>query len=75
MTIREISYPDRNTQAKKNAMKKDRVFFADTDDDGTWGVYGDNSGFCYATPPGGKAGAERYADEMNKQKKSYSSRR
>lgn len=64
--IKEISYPDKNDMTRRKASKKDKSFYADLDDGSVWGVYGDVSGFCYATPPGGKEGAEKLAKEMNK---------
>ena len=45
----------------------DKEYYADIED-GTWGVYGDPSGFCYSTPIGGEDAAKKIAREMNSRK-------
>ena len=45
------------------ARKLDTHFYADAED-GSWGVFGDNTGFCYELVMD-KAEAEKMASEMN----------
>ena len=62
---------------RSEAMKKDTSFYAE-EDDGTWGVFGDNTGFCYEygpkandqdSPPTHEEAAKRIAKEMTSKKK------